>query len=83
MNVVTLLPSATEIVCALGHEGALVGRSHECDFPHSVVRLPVCTEPKFSVEGSKWVRKSLLTIDALSDSLCAEANHDKFCSESS
>src|SRR5207302_5356278 len=31
---------------------SLVGRSHECDFPASVQRPPVCTEPKFDVHGS-------------------------------
>src|SRR5947209_2890705 len=51
-RVVSLIASATEIVCALGFEGQLVGRSHECDFPESVKRLPVCTERKFDVEGS-------------------------------
>src|ERR1700682_4344870 len=52
MRVVSLIASATEIVCALGFEGDLVGRSHECDFPESVKRLPVCTRPKFDVHGS-------------------------------
>src|SRR5262245_31490965 len=51
-RIVSLIASATEIVCALGFEGQLVGRSHECDFPESVKRLPVCTEPKFDVEGT-------------------------------
>src|SRR5262249_31952973 len=51
-RVVSLIASATEIVCALGFEDQLVGRSHECDFPESVKQLPVCTEPKFDVEGS-------------------------------
>ncbi|HZT82844.1 MAG TPA: cobalamin-binding protein [Gemmataceae bacterium] len=51
-RIVSLIASATEIVCALGFEKQLVGRSHECDFPESVKRLPVCTEPKFDVEGS-------------------------------
>ena len=45
-RIVSLLPSATEIVCALGFENALVGRSHECDFPRGIERLPVCTQPK-------------------------------------
>jgi iron complex transport system substrate-binding protein len=40
------------MVCALGCEEMLVGRSHECDFPPSVVRLPVCTAPKFNIAGS-------------------------------
>jgi iron complex transport system substrate-binding protein len=51
-RIVSLIASATEIVCALGFEEHLVGRSHECDFPESVKRLPVCTEPKFDVNGS-------------------------------
>src|SRR5262245_49793749 len=52
MRIVSLIASATEIVCALGCEKHLVGRSHECDFPTTVRKLPVCTEPKFSVHGS-------------------------------
>ncbi len=51
-RIVSLLPSATEIVCALGFEDQLVGRSHECDFPHSVTRLPALTSPKFNPEGT-------------------------------
>jgi iron complex transport system substrate-binding protein len=53
-RIVSLIASATEIACALGFERQLVGRSHECDFPTSVLRLPVCTEPKFAVEGSSY-----------------------------
>jgi iron complex transport system substrate-binding protein len=51
-RIVSLLPSTTEIVCALGFQEHLVGRSHECDFPPGVERLPACTEPKFDTEGS-------------------------------
>lgn len=51
-RIVSLIASATEIACALGMEDHLVGRSHECDYPESVKRLPVCTEPKFDVHGS-------------------------------
>ena len=47
MRIVSLIASSTEIVCALGLEEFLVGRSHECDYPPSVQRLPVCTAPKF------------------------------------
>ena len=50
-RILSLLPSATEIVAALGFESRLVGRSHECDFPPGVERLPVCTAPKIDVSG--------------------------------
>src|SRR5262245_845810 len=52
MRLVSLLASATEIVAALDLEDHLVGRSHECDYPRSVLRLPICTSPKFDVAGS-------------------------------
>lgn len=42
-RVVSLLPSATEIVALLGAEAELVGRSHECDWPNSVRGVPVLT----------------------------------------
>ena len=51
-RIVTMIASATEIVCALGFEDQLVARSHECDWPPSVKRLPVCTAPRFDVHGS-------------------------------
>ncbi|MGH7525236.1 MAG: ABC transporter substrate-binding protein [Gemmatimonadales bacterium] len=43
MRVVTLVPAATEIAAALGGAGQLVGISHECDFPASVMHLPRVT----------------------------------------
>jgi len=46
-KIVSLLPSATEIVYALGLGQNLVGRSHECDFPEEVKQLPVCSEANF------------------------------------
>jgi iron complex transport system substrate-binding protein len=43
MNVVSLLPSGTEIVAALGRSDSLVAVSHECDHPPEVARLPRVT----------------------------------------
>jgi iron complex transport system substrate-binding protein len=43
MRVVSLLPSATELLCHIGGGGLLVGRSHECDFPPHLTHLPVLT----------------------------------------
>jgi iron complex transport system substrate-binding protein len=51
-RIVSLIPSATEIVCALGFEDRLVGRSHACDYPPSVQALPALTEPTFNVSGN-------------------------------
>jgi len=46
MKIVSLLPAATEIVCALGLLESLVGRSHECDFPEDVTALPPLTRAR-------------------------------------
>ncbi len=46
-RVASLLASATEIVAALGARELLVARSHECDFPPEVLRLPMVTAPVF------------------------------------
>lgn len=46
MKIVSLLPAATEIVCALGLRDSLVGRSHECDFPADVDSLPALTRTR-------------------------------------
>jgi iron complex transport system substrate-binding protein len=46
LRIVTLLPAATEIVCALGLRDRLVGRSHECDFPPGVEALPALTRSR-------------------------------------
>lgn len=51
-RIVSLIASATEVVCALGRGGALVGRSHECDYPPEVARLPACTRPKLDVHAT-------------------------------
>jgi iron complex transport system substrate-binding protein len=49
-RIVSLLPSATEIVCALGLEDRLVGVTHECDYPPTVVGKPVLTASRISHE---------------------------------
>lgn len=54
MRIVSLIASSTELVHALGLGDKMVGRSHECDFPEAVSKLPVCTGPKFQVDGSSY-----------------------------
>jgi iron complex transport system substrate-binding protein len=46
MRIASLLPSATEIVCAVGGRKDLVGRSHECDYPPDVETVPVLTRAR-------------------------------------
>lgn len=67
-RVVSLLPSATEIVCALGCESALVGVSHECDFPPSVARLPRVTGTRVTARETAAIEREVreLTASALS-----------------
>ena len=52
LRLLPLISSATEIVHALGLGQFQVGRSHECDFPHAVLELPICTRPAIAVDGS-------------------------------
>jgi iron complex transport system substrate-binding protein len=52
MRIVSLLASATEIICELGAGDWLVGRSHECDNPPRVRSLPACTSPAFDIHMS-------------------------------
>ncbi len=47
MRIISLLPSATEIVYALGLGDEIVGVSHECDFPEEVKEKPKMIEPVF------------------------------------
>ncbi|MCI4323347.1 MAG: cobalamin-binding protein [Thermoplasmata archaeon] len=55
MRVVSLLPSATEIVAWLGHEPALVGRSAECDYPVEIRNRPVVMRARFPHSDSSSV----------------------------
>ncbi|RYE03290.1 MAG: cobalamin-binding protein [Sphingobacteriaceae bacterium] len=68
-RIISQLAAGTEIVCALGLEDQLVGRSHECDYPESILHLPVCSSAMLdptanSLEIDKQVKGALT--DALS-----------------
>ncbi len=52
MRIVSLLPSLTELVCALGRGDELVGVTHECDFPPGVEQLPHLTRSKIPHEAT-------------------------------
>lgn len=52
MRVVSLLPSATELLCEVGGASLLVGRSHECDEPASLAHVPVLTRSRLAPIGA-------------------------------
>ena len=52
MRIISLIASATEIICSLGQKNNLVGISHECDYPKDIQNLPVCSLPRFDTSGS-------------------------------
>ncbi|KAI9190797.1 uncharacterized protein BJ171DRAFT_606112 [Polychytrium aggregatum] len=54
-KVVSVLPSATEMLCLIGGERLMVGRSHEDDYPASITHLPILTGQKTSFTSSKEV----------------------------
>ncbi|MFZ0891246.1 MAG: ABC transporter substrate-binding protein [Thermoplasmata archaeon] len=71
MRIVSVLPSATEIVAALGHEAWLVGRSEECDFPPSVRSIPAVMRAKHwdSDRPSSEIDRRVQTTRARGESL--------------
>ena len=60
MRIVLLLPSATEIVCELGLGAHLVGVTHECDYPSSVLCLPKVTKTLIPHDASSKEIDSLV-----------------------
>ncbi|MGF1505502.1 MAG: cobalamin-binding protein [Anaerolineae bacterium] len=83
-RVVSLIPSSTEIVDALAMREALVGRSHECDFPAGVEALPALTAPKFDPHGTsaeidtrvKHLLRDALSVYRVDEDLLRELNPD-------
>ena len=68
LRIISLLPAATEIICSLGLESQLIGRSHECDFPENVKDLPICSSSKF-IPGSDSAEIDRQVKEILSDAL--------------
>jgi len=62
-KIVTLIPSATEIVAFLGQRKSIVGRSHECDYPNNLKNIAKLTSPKINVDGTSGeINKQINTI---------------------
>jgi len=97
-RIVSLIASATEVICSLGLEDALVGISHECDYPASITNRPRLSEPQLdptasSAEIDDKVRSivqsglSVYTIDekilaSLEPTLIITQNHCEVCAVS-
>jgi iron complex transport system substrate-binding protein len=89
-RIVSLIPSGTEIVAALGYGDRLVGRSHECDYPLHVGTLPICTSPKFdkdasSIEIDRSVRglvENALSVYKVHDDTLKQLNPDVIVTQS-
>jgi hypothetical protein len=83
MRIVSLLPSATEMICILGLEGQLVGVTHECDYPPLGRRLPKVTHTLIPADGSQYFSRpgprrlvdSLEILGACAGSYGASAPH--------
>jgi iron complex transport system substrate-binding protein len=84
MRIVSLLPSATEVICELGFEDLIVGRSHECDQPESIKDLPALTRSSVKNSGNsteidqniKSLLKNGLSVFSVKVDLLAEIEPD-------
>ncbi len=90
MKIISLISSATEIVSSLGCSDSLVGISHECDYPKSITNLPICSEPKFDVNGTsiqidnqvKSLLQEALSIYRIKESRISELEPDLIITQS-
>ena len=90
MKILSLIASSTEIVYALGCGNKLIGRSHECDYPAEVLKLPHCTKPRFDIKGTsrevdervKSTLKSALSVYEVDELKLAELNPDIIITQS-
>ncbi len=90
MRICSLLPSATEVIAALGLSDELVGISHECDYPPSIKHVPVMVEPMIPSHGlasddiDRQVRQLVASgqrLYRLNDHLLREAQPDLILSQ--
>ena len=80
MRICSLLPSATEVIAALGLSEELVGISHECDYPPSIGNVPIMVEPMIPPHGltSAEIDRQVAQLVASGQRLY-RLNHDRLC----
>jgi iron complex transport system substrate-binding protein len=81
MRIVSLLPSLTELVCALGRGDNLAGVTHECDYPPGVEKLPHLTRSRIPSAATSALINELVAREAgslyeLDERLLEELNPD-------
>jgi iron complex transport system substrate-binding protein len=67
VRIVSLVPSATEIIAALGLAGSLVGRSHECNYPPEVAAVPVVSASRIDTASIASAEIDAAVREALAD----------------
>jgi iron complex transport system substrate-binding protein len=77
MRIVSLLPSATEIICQLGLRNQLVGVTHECDFPPGIASLPHVTRTNLPPTASSGEIDRLVREQLSSDRSLYQLDHDR------
>ena len=90
MKIVSLIPSATEIISALNLSDNLVGVSHECDYPKEVLKLPKLTTSRIKTEQSslkidddiKKILEQSLSVYEVKSNLLKELDPDVIITQS-
>lgn len=80
-RIVSFLPSATEMVCALGLSDRLVGITHECDYPHEITGKPVVVRNALSLDGLSQSEIDRLVTERLRDGLSLYQIDEKLLQE--
>ena len=75
MRIVSLLPSATEIICQLGLADELVGVTHECDYPPVVRSLPKVTRTLIAADASSREIDSLVREQLRTERRCTHSTY--------
>src|SRR4029434_9506070 len=68
-RIVSFLPSATEMACALGLADQLVGITHECDYPPEVLGKTVVVRNALPIEGMSQLEIDIAVAQRMRDGL--------------